>query len=54
MVPGGGGEHFRVGAEVAEADWSIISDLTAEVVEILKKRKKMKKTKKKRQSLDEV
>ena len=46
MVPGGSGQHFGVWAEVTEADWSIITDLTAEVVEILKKKKKKKKKKK--------
>lgn len=42
MVPGSGGQHFRVGAEVAEADWPVITDLTAEVVEILEKMKRRK------------
>lgn len=35
LVPGGCGQHFGVGAEVAEADRTRITDLTAEVVEIL-------------------
>lgn len=43
LVPGSSGQHFGIRAEVAEADWSIITDLTAEVVEILEKRKKKKK-----------
>lgn len=41
-VPGSSGQHFGIRAEVAEADWPIITDLTAEVVEILEKRKKKK------------
>lgn len=36
-LPGSCGQHFGVGTEVAEADRSIITDLTAEVVEILEK-----------------
>lgn len=39
MVPRSGGEHFGVRAEMAEADWPIITDLAAEVVEILQKEK---------------
>lgn len=37
-LPGGSGQHSGVWAEMAEADWSIITDLTAEVVQILKRR----------------
>lgn len=40
MLPGGRSQHFGVGAEVAEANWSIVPNLTAEVVQILKKRKR--------------
>lgn len=38
LLPGSGGQHFGVGAKVAEADWSIIPNLTAEVVQVLEKK----------------
>lgn len=37
LLPGGRGQHLGIRAEVAETDWTIVTDLTAEVVQILKK-----------------